>query len=122
MGSSNSVTESPEEEEERIAIYKMNRRKRYLAAQQALLSLYPDTPVYGGKSALDGVSAQELDGRQHSERRSQFSENIYSANLHVNATPSSSNLPHSFEASKFELSIKPVAGCQERNALTQKVL
>ena len=43
---SNSLTESNDEEEERIAIYKMNRRKRYLAAQQTLLELYPDTKVY----------------------------------------------------------------------------
>ena len=43
---SNSLTETCEEEEERIAIYKMNRRKRYLAARQTLLELHPDVKVY----------------------------------------------------------------------------
>ena len=43
---SNSLIETDEEKEERIAIYKMNRRKRYLAAQQALLDMYPDSKVY----------------------------------------------------------------------------
>jgi len=48
---SNSLTESQDEEEERIAIYKMNRRKRYLAAQQAMMELYPDTKVYANDDA-----------------------------------------------------------------------
>lgn len=51
----NSATETAEEEEERIAIYKMNRRKRYLAAQQRLLELYPDNKVY----ATDDTSRSE---------------------------------------------------------------
>lgn len=53
------------EEEERIAIYKMNRRKRYLAAQQALIDKYPNTSIYAssssasssGRNTTDGISA-----------------------------------------------------------------
>lgn len=47
-----------EEEQERIEIYKMNRRKRYIAAQQAIIDKYPDIAVYASSSGSN--SSQDV--------------------------------------------------------------
>lgn len=40
------MDENSEDESQRMNVYKINRRKRYLAAQQRILDLYPDQNTY----------------------------------------------------------------------------
>ena len=98
---SNSLTENPDEEEERIAIYKMNRRKRYLAAQQAILDLYPDTKVY----ATDEASRSDL-------RRLPNKTPIF---------PNTDPLDPTKSANTFELALPSFANHKDK-IMTQKVL
>uniref|UniRef100_H2YL21 Uncharacterized protein n=1 Tax=Ciona savignyi TaxID=51511 RepID=H2YL21_CIOSA len=113
--------ESETEEEERIAVYKMNRRKRYLAAQQALMSLYPDTnTVYAGKT--EDIKDQNLDSEKAiSPRRS----HTILANP-SSYTPSTELSKHRLASprqtcEKFDLAIKPLGTCHD-GTLVQSVL
>ncbi|CAK8680275.1 unnamed protein product [Clavelina lepadiformis] len=100
---SNSWKETKEEEEERVAVYKMNRRKRYLAAQQALLDLYPDANVY----AVEEPSKTE-------GRRLPTSTSLYSS---ASAEPKDS-IKNKTSSSSFELAV-PALSTHKEGSLTK---
>nr|CAB3263429.1 protein LIAT1-like [Phallusia mammillata] len=99
VGTSTTLSETLEEEEERIAIYKMNRRKRYLAAQQALVSLYPDANIYAGATTnIEDRYSEQESLLTEEQRRNHRSNAIFSSSLLTD--PPSEN--------KFELAMKSV--------------
>lgn len=113
VGSSTALTETLEEEEERIAIYKMNRRKRYLAAQQALMSLYPDAKIYAGTSGLEDRYSEQETLLTEDQRCSHLSNTLFSSGLLSDPSNSNESSHH-----KFELSIKPATKDSPVNSQT----
>ncbi|XP_039263946.2 uncharacterized protein LOC120339805 [Styela clava] len=81
-----------EEEQERIEIYKMNRRKRYIAAQQALIDKYPDVAVYASSSGSNSSQDINKEERLHSGSNSIISPAVPSTYRSTNASPDSKSL------------------------------
>nr|XP_026694771.1 protein LIAT1-like [Ciona intestinalis] len=115
-----STAESETEEEERIAVYKMNRRKRYLAAQQALLALYPDTNnVYAGNT--DDIHDSKDAAKPISPRRSHSIPDNTSSYTPTTEIPKLRLQSPRQTCETFDLAVKPLTTTLD-NALVQQVL